>query len=138
MEELVFATYIRELKDAWKGTVTTEDLINLLFGQIVIPCNVKSQKGESYYVSKESASRLLNLKENVSPKIWKHADDVDIVKSTKDYFGKYVVCKLMATKQAVLMGILVEIIKNDPNINLIEQQILLQNADKVSGGVTDI
>lgn len=130
LDELVFATYVGGIKEAWKGTIANENLIDLLYGLIVLEFNVTDQKHEPLSVTKEAASRLMHRKDNVSPKIWKHAYDPEIAELGVAYFTGKIVPRLLTAKKRKLLESFVAIVQVDPGIDTTERAELLQHAQE--------
>lgn len=64
-----FSRVVAEIKNAYLGTVSDEDLINLLLSYFIESGEVKSKDGEPYYVDKRTASKIMRQKISLHHKI---------------------------------------------------------------------
>lgn len=60
MDELVFATVVVELKQAWNETISDPDLIMLLYSAVAEPLGLSNQNGDPIFVNKPTASKIVN------------------------------------------------------------------------------
>lgn len=77
MSELVFATFLSELKTSWCERIADPDLINLLYDGVSAHAGLSNAKGDYVSVSKSTASKIVNRQTggNVNQQIRKHAND---------------------------------------------------------------
>lgn len=71
MSEFVIATYKHEVKAAWNGTISDQDLFQRLLDAVIFPANIMGKNNELIMISKTKASELTHRVSNVSPKIKK-------------------------------------------------------------------
>ncbi len=133
MNELVFATIIRELKTSWKdSTIADPDLIELLYDAIATPANLVNKSGEVITVSKAAASKIVNRQKGGNPlKIIKdHSTDQIVLKTIDSYFETKVVSRLIPGNEDDLIYRLKTIIENDVTISPEDKNELVALAKK--------
>ena len=118
MSELVFATYAKELKDAWSEGISDPELINLLYDAVAIPTHIVNKSGEPITVNKGTASKIMNRQKggNINKKIREHSHDCRVEKTIDDYFADHVLQNLLVGVELQLIHRLSEIIKGDSQI----------------------
>ncbi len=97
MSSFVFSTYVEKLKNAWKGGISDMDLIELLYGIIAIPLQLKDKSGEIIGCSKTTASEIMNRKANAHRKIKAHSQDEIVKAGIVKEFEDQVVKKLLSS-----------------------------------------
>lgn len=128
MDNFVFAVFIGYLKDSWKGSISTPDLIKLLYDAIADPVGLKNQNGDIIDVSKSSASKILNRTANVRKDICEHSQDKVVLNSIHSYFNKNLIDKLSPELYDRLIQQMVEAIRDDNTMVEAEKNRLLSNA----------
>lgn len=129
MDNFVFAVYIGYLKNSWKGSISTPDLIKLLYDAIADPVGLKNQNGDVIDVSKSSASKILNRTANVRKDICEHSQDKVVLNSIHSYFNKNLIDKLNSELYDRLIQQMAEAIRDDNTMVEAEKNRLLSNAD---------
>lgn len=120
MSELVFATFLNELKNSWNdSTIANEDLINLLYDSVSEPAGLVNKKGESISVSKSQASKIKNREKGGNPNttIRDHSSDRKVLDSINTYFEKKIVKRIHFDSRTDLIYRLKSIIDEDNNIS---------------------
>lgn len=107
---LIFSDYVRALKDAWTGDIGDADLIELLYGLIANPLNLKGQTGEPIRCQKKDASGIMNRKREAHGKIREHCRDAAIESTIVDSFEKAVLPRLNESKFDILRRTLTDLI----------------------------
>lgn len=130
MDNFVFAVFLGFLKATWKGSISTPDLIKILYDAIADPIGLKNQKGDVIDVSKSSASKILNRTANVRKDICEHSQDKPVLNSIHSYFNKHIIEKLSPELHDRLIQQLTEAIRADNTMVEAEKSRLLKNADK--------
>ena len=113
----------------WKGSISTPDLIKILYDAVADPAELKNQNGEIIDVSKSSASNILNLKGNVREDICKHSQDQVVLDSIHSYFNTHIINNLNPLLHYRLIQQLENAINNDEEMLDEEKNSLLTNAD---------
>lgn len=105
LKELVFAIVIIELKKAWNDTISTPDLIELLYDAVAEPVGLSNQNGDSFTVSKTVASKIVNRQPGGNPLkvIRKKSEDEKVLASIDAYFEQHVVKCLLEGSKANLI-----------------------------------
>jgi len=137
---LCFGTYLEYVKGTMKDNPSTEDVVRLLFNAIIIPLDLRNKKGEPYDVSKETASRLLNRKNNIPVLIGNKAAHVKVVTSIYGYFEKSVVLQLTKGREDDLISYLTDCINKDDDIGSHNKEDLISKAkmDSLSEFLADV
>lgn len=119
MSELVFSTYLNELKNAWAETVADPDLIQLLYDGIANPLGLLNKDKSVISVEKGAASKIVNRKKggNALKAIRTGASKKLVKESIEQYFEKNVVKRLHPDSVDDLLAKLKEKISNDPQIS---------------------
>ena len=60
LSELVFATYLKELKNAWAEEIADPDLINLLYDAVSEPMELVNKENGTITTEKSAASKIVN------------------------------------------------------------------------------
>ena len=60
LSELVFATYLKELKNAWAEEIADPDLINLLYDAVSEPMELVNKENGMITTEKSAASKIVN------------------------------------------------------------------------------
>lgn len=128
--ELVFSNYVVELKNAWRGTIANENLIQLLYDSIVMPLSLMDKNDEYITVKKETASRLINRKDNVSPKIRQEVDNPVIQRSIVKYFSDVVIPEIFISGQNELLHKMMILVNGDSDISQAKKTELSDLAQK--------
>ena len=115
VDELVLATYVADLKAAWREEVSDPDLINLLYDAVSLPTGLLNKKGDPIEISKGTASKIMHRSSggNVHRLIRKNARDPRVLKSIEEYFEKNVLPELICGAERQLVHMLTLKIKND-------------------------
>lgn len=130
MDIFVFAVFLGFLKKTWKGSISTPDLIKILYDAIADPVGLKNQNGDVIDVSKSSASKILNRTANVRKDICEHSQDNSVLNSIHSYFSKHLVKNLNPELHDRLLQQLMEAIRSDNTMFEAEKNRLLKNADR--------
>ena len=116
MDSFVFAVFLGFLKKTWKGSISTPDLIKILYDAIADPVGLKNQNGDVIDVSKSSASKILNRTANVRKDICEHSQDKSVLNSIHSYFSKHLVKNLSPELHDRLLQQLMEAIRSDNTV----------------------
>lgn len=132
MDELVFATVVVELKQAWNETISDPDLIMLLYSAVAEPLGLTNQNGDPIFVSKPNASKIVNRLPGGNPLkvIRKGSDDKRVRSSIVNFFDKQVMKYLLEDKKDDLIQNLEEAIKRDGHMAESKRNELLSLAQK--------
>lgn len=101
----VFASYLVELKNAWREIISEVDLINLLYDAVSKPAGLMNQNGEFISVKKGTASKIFSRATggNVNRAIRQHSNDQAVLSSIEQYFKNEVVKRLLAGSEENLI-----------------------------------
>ena len=110
--DFVFSEFFMALKDAWKGKISDEELVNLLYGFVWEPANLLNRKGDAIYCDAATASRLRKRKANVASEIKDHCFDDAVVKSLPESFERNVVPRLQESKIDLLVEQLTDALRS--------------------------
>lgn len=93
MSELVFATYLKELKNAWAEEIADPDLINLLYDAVSEPMELVNKENGTITTEKSAASKIMNRQKggNALKVIRTNANKDKVRSSIEQYFEKNVV-----------------------------------------------
>ena len=88
MQELVFATVIEEIKNAFADEINDPELIQLLYGGVAYPLGIKVGT-----VTKGAASKIVNRKAGGNPLriIRRHSQDPEVKSTIAAYFQKNII-----------------------------------------------
>lgn len=86
--DIRFASYLVELKNAWREIISEVDLINLLYDAVSKPAGLMNQNGEFISVKKGTASKIFSRATggNVNRAIRQHSNDQAVLSSIEQYF----------------------------------------------------
>ena len=97
--EFCLATIVTLVKEALYESISDEDMINLLIADMVLKLKLKSKTGDSYYMDKRLASKLMNNKMNVPIILRKSLSKEEAsVDSIEKYFAKTLMPRLVPEK----------------------------------------
>jgi len=115
LSELVFATVLSEIKNAFKDSVADPDLIELLYDAVALPAGLKNSNGSAITVSKGLASKIMNREKGGNPlKVIRNASQEKSVKdSIVAYFRDSVVKRFLPGMEDEVIFHLRSIIKSD-------------------------
>jgi len=115
MDELVFATLLNYLSDAWDEVISQVDLIELLYDGVADPANLKTTDGKVICVKKGTASKVFSRETggNVRRDIRKHASDPCVKNTIQSYFENNVLVHILPARKSDLVGGLKKVIDND-------------------------
>lgn len=132
MGELVFATILLEIKNAFKDTVADPDLIELLYDAVALPAGLTNSNGSSITVSKGTASKIINREKGGNPlKAIRNASQEKRVKDTIiDYFRNSVVNRFLPGMEDEVIFHLRGVIKSDKKISDSRKYELTQYGQK--------
>lgn len=128
MRELVFATIIAEIKNAFVDEINDPDLIQLLYGGVAYPLGISIGK-----VQKGAASKIVNREPGGRPLrvIKGHSQDPEVKASIGDYFKKNIVRHFMPGMEDEIIFHLRGVINEDAaNISDSKRDELLQLGKK--------
>ena len=119
MSELVFATVLLEIKNAFKDTVADPDLIELLYDAVALPAGLTNSNGSAITVSKGMASKIMNREKGGNPlKAIRNASQEQRVKDTiVGYFRSSVVNRFLLGMEDEVIFHLRGVIKSDKKIS---------------------
>lgn len=133
MNSFVFSIYVEKLKKAWRGGISDMDLIELLYGIIAIPIQLKDKNDEIIGCSKSTASDIMNRKANVHRKIKAHSQDEAVKAGIVNEFKTQVVKKLLSSMVAGLIEELKNEIKESDILESRKKELLaLAKADTLA------
>lgn len=134
MSELVFATYLKELKDAWAEGIADPDLINLLYDAVSEPMELVNKEGGTITTEKSAASKIMNRQKggNALKVIRANANKDKVRSAIEQYFEKNVVKRLHSDCIDDLLSNLKKIIEGDASISEVKKEELLKCATKSS------
>ena len=132
MSDLVFATLLTELKDAWADMISAPDLIMLLYDAVADPIGLKNQNGDAICISKATASKIMNRQPGGNPLgiIRKSSADPKVINSIETYFVKKIENNLLESKKDQLVENLGKLLREDKKISDTERKKLLSIAQK--------
>lgn len=127
MRELVFATVIAEVKNAFVDEINDPDLIQLLYGGVAYPLGITIGK-----VQKGAASKIVNREPGGRPLrvIKGHSQDPKVKASIGDYFQKNVIRHFMPDMEDEIIFHLRGVINDDSNISDSKRDELLRLGKK--------
>ena len=127
MRELVFATVIAEIKNAFMDEINDPDLIQLLYGGIAYPLKITIGK-----VQKGAASKIVNRLPGGRPLriIKAHSQDAVVKNSIGEYFQINVIKHFMPGMEDEIIFHLRGVIKADSSISDSKRDELLQLGKK--------
>ena len=102
MDEMVFATLLVYLQDAWDEVISEVDLIELLYDGVADAAGVTTEDGQVICVTKGTASKVFARQTggNVRRDIRKHASDSRVVSSIEGYFKEKVLTHILPARKA--------------------------------------
>lgn len=132
MSELVFATYLKELKNAWAEEIADPDLINLLYDAVSEPMELVNKENGTITTEKSAASKIVNRQKggNALKVIRTNANKDKVRSSIEQYFEKNVVKRLHSDCIDDLISNLKKIIEGDSSISETKKEELLKNASR--------
>ena len=132
LSELVFATYLKELKNAWAEEIADPDLINLLYDAVSEPMELVNKENGTITTEKSAASKIVNRQKGGNAlKVIRTNANKDKVRSTiEQYFEKNVVKRLHSDCIDDLISNLKKIIEGDSSISEAKKEELLKNASR--------
>ena len=132
MDELVLATYMFELKNAFQETISDPDLLELLYDGVADPLGLLNQNKQTISVSPAQASLIVNRRKygNALKVIRNGASKDEVRASIEGYFKKHIVPRLHKEKTADLLEHLRRIIELDREIAELRRTELLSIADE--------
>lgn len=122
--DFVFSGYVRALKDAWTGTIADADLIELLYGLIARPLNLKGQTGQPIGCSKKEARDIMNRKKEAHGEIRRHCRDTVVEDSIVENFEKSVLPRLSECKFDLLRNELTALILDSDCSKAVKDELL--------------
>lgn len=130
LSELVFATYLKELKNAWAEEIADPDLINLLYDAVSEPMELVNKENGTITTEKSAASKIVNRQKggNALKVIRTNANKDKVRSSIEQYFEKNVVKRLHSDCIDDLISNLKKIIEGDSSISETKKEELLKNA----------
>ena len=132
MSELVFATYLRELKNAWAEDIADPDLIELLYDGVAEPMGLLNKENNTITVDKGTASKIVNRQKggNALRLIRNKANNEKVQVTIESYFQNKVIKRLHRDCVDDLISNLKKLIENDDSISEDKKAELLKNASK--------
>ena len=127
MAELVFATFLIELKESWIDEISDPDLIMLLYDAVADPVGLKNKMGDAIFINKTTASKVVNRKPGGNPlkSLRRYTNDTRVTNSINVYFENKVIKQLHPSKKKVLFDSLLEIVNTDEGIKQAEREKIL-------------
>jgi len=132
LSELVFATYLKKLKNAWAEEIADPDLINLLYDAVSEPMELVNKENGTITTEKSAASKIMNRQKggNALKVIRTNANKDKVRSSIEQYFEKNVVKRLHSDCIDDLISNLKKIIEGDSSISETKKEKLLKNASR--------
>lgn len=132
MEELVFATYLKEMKEAWNEEISDPTLIEVLYDGVADPLGLLNKEKDTISVPKSVASKIVNRQKSGNPlKVIRNgAGQKKVRDSIPSYFQKKILKELHPERIDDLIAHLKAIIENDTVIADSKKTELLSYADK--------
>ncbi len=115
MEEMVFATFLKLLKETWNEVISEADLIQLLYDGVTKPAELVNNCGDDIWIKKSTANNVFKRTNggNVRRDIRVAANDPRVVVSIQGYFQKNIVNHILPSRKADLVGSLRRTIEKD-------------------------
>lgn len=119
MSELVFATVLIEIKNAFRDTVADPDLIELLYDAVALPVGLENSNGCAITVSKGTASKIMNREKGGNPlrAIRSASTDQRVANTIVGYFKKSIVSRFLEGMEDEVIFHLRGVIKADKQIS---------------------
>ena len=129
MDEMVFATLLILLKDAWDEVISEVDLIQVLYDGVADPIGLRASDGSVNCVKKGTASKVFARQTggNVRKDIRVNAKDPRVTGTIEKYFKEKVLNHILPIRKADLVGCLKQIIEKDAVLS--DKDRYLQYAD---------
>lgn len=129
MDEMVFATLLILLKDAWDEVISEVDLIQVLYDGVADPIGLRASDGSVICVKKGTASKVFARQTggNVRKDIRVNAKDPRVTGTIEKYFKEKVLNHILPIRKADLVGCLKQIIEKDAVLS--DKNRYLQYAD---------
>ena len=125
MDDYVFSSYARLIKDAWRGRSTQPVVAQMLYDSILDSINWDLTEDEPpANLDKNSASDLFLRKDNVHSVVVCHKNDTDVVSEIQSYFVDIVIPKLEPSRAPALVTNLSTLIKQSDRPNPIKRNLL--------------
>lgn len=118
MEELVLATYVKALKEAFTENVANDELITLLYSSVAEPLGLLNRNGDPIDCSKTQASYIMNRQKggNALKVIRAGAADEKVRTSIGTFFRKNIVIRIHEEKKEDLIVYLRRVLEEDRTI----------------------
>ena len=115
MDEMVFATFLILLSDAWDEVISEVNLVELLYDGVADAANLRTEDGQVICVTKGTASKVFARQTggNVRRDIRKHASDPKVITSIEEYFKKKVLTHILPARKPDLIGGLKKVIEKE-------------------------
>lgn len=129
MNELVFATFLILLSDAWDEVISEVNLIELLYDGVADAVGLRTEDGQVICVTKGTASKVYARQTggNVRRDIRKHASDPRVLSTIEGYFKDKILVHILPARRSDLIGALKDVIDKDGVVK--DKQRFLQYAD---------
>ena len=129
MDEMVFATFLILLSDAWDEVISEVNLVELLYDGVADAANLRTEDGQVICVTKGTASKVFARQTggNVRRDIRKHASDPKVITSIEEYFKKKVLTHILPARKPDLIGGLKKVIEKDDVVT--DKERFLKYAD---------
>ena len=140
MDEMVFATFLMFLKDAWDEVISEVDLIQLLYDGVADPANIRTSDGNVICVAKSTASKVFARQSggNVRRDIRKHVSDPAVINSIEGYFKKRVLTHILPARRDDLIGGLKGIIEQDDVVMNKDRFLMYADAGHIAKFLSEI
>ena len=122
---LNFSVFASAIKNAMSEFQSDEDVINLLYGSLVDPLDLKGKNGLRIYIDKGRASNIMNHKEDVQRVIREAIRSINITQITQ-YFQQNIKPHMDQDSLPNLISVLKNIIESDRCIDAEEKITILQ------------
>lgn len=140
MDEMVFATLLVYLQDAWDEVISEVDLIELIYDGVADAAGVTTEDGQVICVTKGTASKVFARQTggNVRRDIRKHASDSRVVSSIEGYFKEKVLTHILPARKADLVGGLKIVIEKDDVVKDKERFLKYADVDHIAKFLSEV
>lgn len=124
MSELVFATYLKEVKKAWKRKISDQDIVQLFYDAVAKPM------GYDISVRPDTASKVMNRKPsgNVRDDIREGSTEDKVLAVIEGYFAREITSNIPPRKVDAIIERLAKLVNEDVNITDVEKSKILNFA----------
>ncbi len=136
--ELVLSEYVKVIKNAWNEKISDQELMNLLFSEVIDRYGLKNKSGEPYYFSKTKVSQIVNRQDNLGnlPSSIVEAFSRENFRNVCiPYFRTDVLPFITMEKRKILADALFVLIDNDNEIVESERGVLKDFCEKAQNNL---